>query len=291
MIRVDVKTKGKGLETKGEGRFAFKTAKELEEFVIGNHILFAKDILRQFQEKDLFPEDEKQFLTRVDSRIGAKEERVKAFGKIEYIPKLTSIVPVIKEAIRLVQDRSPRGRGYYARHNVLVYNGRIVAKGISDINVWLNQDRRYKNTDRFRILNIAPYSRKLERRGTKRGTAGKSKGITDTKTRKGKNRKGQDITLPNGAYILANRLLRNRFPAFKDNIKFSFIPVNPSTAKVWNSSAKSITNANGPAYTFKKNRQNGRAAGRPYLYASISITINPQAINLNSGFTESGDKL
>lgn len=291
MIEVKVSTRGKGLETTGASGYAFKTRQELEEWAIGNHILFAKSILKQFQAKDLFPDSESEYLTRVDSRLDRPEESVKLFGKIEYIPRLATIVPVVKEAVRLVTDRSPLRQGYFVKHNILIYNGKVVAKGFSGINAWLNAEREYQENDRFRILNIAPYSRKLERRGTKRGTAGKAKGITDTKGRKGKNRQGQSVVIPNGAFKLSERLLKNRFPAFKENIRFSFIPVEPILAKRFNSGAKSTSNSNGPAYTFKKNRVNGRGAGRPYLYASITITVNKQGLISNAGFTESGSRL
>lgn len=277
MIDVKVEVRGRGVTQTGSDKFSFNTAKDLEQWIKANHVTVAREILADFQNRDEFPK--KEYITLTDGVVDSPETNVKAFGKIEYATKIEDIVPVIREAMRLVVDRSPNSSGYYKINNVLFYNGTLVAKGVFQVNAWLAKDRDYKNTDKFRVVNLSPYARKLERLGTRTGTAGKRKGTTYSQRREGLNRSKQPTLIPNGAYKLSERVLRSRFPQLKNNIKFSFIPISPSKARQALLTYKDTT-----GHVFRKD-------GRPYLYPSISISIRPESFTLNSGFTEQAGNL
>lgn len=286
MIEFEIETKSKSGTVVGPKKFRLKTIQELEDFVIGNHILLEREFLKNEQSKGEFPSKKEDYITITDGSIGKHPDKVKLFGKTERITKLDSLIPVIRDAMRLVIERSATSTGYYQFHNVLVYNGKIVAKGLIGANQWLANPPEFKTTDKIRVMNISPYARKLERYGIKRGTAGKRKGLSNNKKREGKNKAGADVLFPNGAYVLAQRVLRNRYKSLKNNIRFSFIPLDPSIARQWNSGGKDTT-----GYVFKKGTRSGAGVGRPYLYPSISITIAPESFTQNAGFTESGGNL
>ena len=278
MIDVKVRVTGRGTEQTGAENFTFKTAKDLEEWIIANHVTVAREIRKELQTRGEFPE--KEYITLTDGVIDNPDRNVKAFGKIEYATKIQDIVPVIKTAMRLVIERSPTKTGYYQTNNVLFFNGVLVAKGYFQTLSWLSKDRDYKPTDNFRIVNLSPYARKLEVLGFRRGSSGENNGRTYQKgKRQGLNKQKRKISLPNGAYILSQRVLRSRYPQLKNNIRFSFIPIAPSTARTALLTYKDTT-----GHVFKE-------SGRPYLYPSIYISIRPESFTLNSGFTESAGKL
>lgn len=277
MIDVEVKVKGRGITQTGATNFSFNTAKEIEQWVISNHIVVSKEILTDFQNRDEFPK--REYITLTDGVIDLPETNVKAFGKIEYATKLQDITPVVLAAMRLVTERSPTSTGYYQANNVLFFNGNIVAKGLFQVNSWLAKDRQYKNTDTFRVVNLSPYARKLERNGIRRGSSGRRNGITYGQRKEGLNRKKKKTLLPNGAYLLSSRVLKSRFPQLKNNIRFSFIPLAPSIARQAPLHGRDTT-----GHVF-------RGDGRPYLYPSIYISIRAESFTLNSGFTEQAGNL
>lgn len=277
MIDVQVKITGRGAKQEGLTNFSFNTSKELEEWVVSNHVTVAREILKDFQARGEFPKQE--FLTITDGVVDNPDLNVKPFGKIEYATKLENITDAVRDAFRLVVERSPLKTGYYQINNVLFYNGKLVAKGLFQVNAWLAKDRDYKNTDRFRIVNLSPYARKLERLGYRRGTSGQDVGQIKRVSRKGLTRSGRKTLLPNGAYMLAHRVAKSRYPQLKNNIRFSFIPIDPNVARQALAVGRDTT-----GYKFAKN-------GRPYLYPSISISIRPESFTFNSGFTEQASKL
>ena len=280
MLALDVSYTSKGRTITGPDQIAAKTIEELFDWVQGNTVLLAKDFLEQEQKESDFPK--KEYLTLVDGKIGAKEESVKVFGKIEYVTKLENVTDVVIDILKFVNERSPTRSGYYTSRHVLMYNGKVVARGAFNGISWLKAPRDYKDTDKFRVINLSPYARKLERFGKKKGTQGSKKGRKNDKERLGKSKSGNDVRAPNGAYWLAKNTARRRYPQLKNNIKFSFIPVAPNIAAGQNSKTFSPND-----YKFKT----GRGKGRSYLYPSITVTIAPSSFTSNAGFTESGGKL
>jgi len=280
MLEFDISYSNGRKKVKGVDKVFFNTAKDMLEFVQQNLVVIAKEFLAKEQKDGEFPK--KDYVTITDGKLNRQEELVRPLGKIEYVSKLDDITQVVLGVMRLVVERSPTRSGYYQSTNILLYNGKVVAKGIFETNAWLKVDRDYKPSDRFRIVNLAPYARKLERLGIKRGTRGKSSGMTSGKSRTGKSKKGAKILAPNGAYWLAKNTARRKFPQLKDNIKFSFIPVSPSIASSQNTKSFSPN-------SFKFST--GQGKGRSYLYPSISITINVNSFSENSGFTEDGGRL
>ena len=280
MLDFDISYSSKSAKVSGPERVSTKTVEELFEFIQGNLVLTAKEFLKKEQEKNGFPK--KEFLTIVDGKIGADELTVKPLGKIEYVTKLEDISAVVIDVFKLIAERTAVRTGYYSSMHVLMYNGSVVAKGYSNARAWLSSGKQFKPTDRFRIINLAPYARKIERLGIKRGTRGQDKGKNTKSYRTTKNKLGAKVRAPNGAYWLARAAARRRFPQLKNNIKFSFVPISPSVASRQNPKTFSPND-----YKFKT----GKGKGRPYLYPSISISINPGSFTSSSGFTESGDKL
>jgi hypothetical protein len=280
MLALEINYSSRKTKVTGPDRVAFQTNKELLEFVQQNLVAVARDFLKEEQDKNEFPK--KEFLTLVDNKLNAKDITVKPLGKIEYVTKIESISEIVVGVMRLVVERSPTVSGYYQSTNVLFYNGKVVAKGIVETNNWFKVDREFKSTDKFRIVNLSPYARKLERLGVKRGTRGKAVGQNNSTSRTTKNKKGKKVLAPNGAYWLAKNAARRKYKQLKNNINFSFIPILPSVAKSQNT--KSFNSSD---FTFRT----GKGRGRDYLYPSISITIEPSSFTQSSGFTEDGAKL
>lgn len=268
----------KGVEVFGADKVATKSVEELLEYTQTLLIDVSKQFLRQEISNGTFPNE---YITIVDNRVGKKEETVRPLGKIEYVTKVGDVALAIKDIFKFVAERSPIRSGYFSSMHVLLFNGKVVAKGYSNAAAWLDQDRNYKNSDKFRIINLSPYARKLERLGIRRGTRGKSKGQIERKYRKTRTRSGLATRAPNGTYWLAKNAARRLYPQLKQNIRFSFIPVSPSLAS--NQNIKNFKTD----YRFKT----GRGRGRPYLYPSITIVLNQSSFSSNAAFTEIGDTL
>ncbi len=282
MIELEVSYKGAGgkITTGDPRKVTAKTVKELLEYSQTLLIATAKDFLRQEIAQGTFPEE---YITIVDNRVGKREETVKPLGKIEYVTKIGDVRAVILDIFKMVSERTAIKSGYYSSMHILMYNGQVVAKGYRNAFAWINnQSREYRSTDKFRIINLAPYARKLERLGIRRGTRGQDKGKITRKYRTTRTKRGNTTRAPNGAYWLARGAARRQYPQLKNNIKFSFIPVSPSIAK-----GQNLKSFSGSDFTFKT----GKGKGRPYLYPSITISLTPTAFSSNAGFTERGDNL
>ena len=280
MLEFDISYSSRSAKVTGPDRVAFRTNKEILDFTQQLLVSTARDFLKEQQNKNDFP---KEYLTLVDGKLGAGELTVKPLGEIVYTTKLEDIATVIIDIFGMILDKTPLKTGYYSSMHVLLYNGNVVARGYSSAKNWLKQDRKYKDTDKFRIINLSPYARKLERLGIRRGKSG-GLGI-DRKYRKGKNKKtGNAVRLPNGVYWLAARTAKKTFLQLKGRIRFSFIPVSPTIASGQNTKTFSPN-----SFKFETGAEGKK--GRPYLYPSITITINPGSFTSNAGFTESGGNL
>ena len=280
MLDFEISYSSRKTKVTGPSKVATATVEEFFEFVQGNLVLVAKELLKQEQDAGRFPKEE--YITIVDNKVNGKEENVKPLGKIEYVSKLEDISEVIIDIFKFVDERSPTRSGYYKSMNILMYNGKVVAKGTAEVISFFNTPRDFTGSDRFRIINLAPYARKLENLGIKKGTRGKTVGKNYKSYRTKRNSKGNRVRVPNGAYWLAKNTARRTYPQLKNNIKFSYIPVSSNIAKTQNT--RSFT-----PNSFKF--ATGKGKGRPYLYPSITITVNPSSFTESSGFTESGNKL
>lgn len=277
MLDFEISYKGsRGIEVFGPENVKVKTVEDLLRYTKLVLIDTAKEFLKENISKGDFPNE---YITIVDNRVGSREESVKSLGKIEYVTKIGDVALAIKTIFKLISERTPIRSGYYSSMHILMFNGTVVAKGYANAISWLSAERTYKNTDYFRIINLAPYARKIERLGVRRNSRGKEKGKISRSYRKGQTTKGVSTRLPNGAYWLARGAARRQFPQLKNNIRFSFIPISPSLA-----SSQNNKNFN-TDYTFKT----GKGRGRPYLYPSITIYINPSSFSSDAGIIGSGE--
>tara|TARA_R110000787_G_scaffold5686_9_gene20557 strand:- start:234 stop:1049 length:816 start_codon:yes stop_codon:yes gene_type:complete len=271
MLKFDIEYKTKGAKVTTANAFETKSIADLVQYVkevtVAGARVFREDAVKKYG----FPE--KDYLTLVDSKLGAPDTSVKPFGKIEYITKIESIAEVVVGVMELVIAKSPKRTGYYHSMNVLMYNGKIVANSLTAARVFF-KDRIFKDSDKFRIINLSPYARKLERLGINSGKRGKYRST--------KNKSGTRVRAPSGVYWISKNEAKRKFQGLKNNIKFSFIPVSPSVALSAN--RKTFTPNE---YVFKKSSQKGR----PYLYPSITITLAPSSFSSNAGFTEGSGSL
>lgn len=279
MIELEVTGKSRNIRTEGIDR-SFKLVEEDIPVVLrGQLISVARQLLITEQRAGNFPKTE--YVTLVDNKLNSNERAVKPFGIIEYKTKLQALTPVLLFAMQAIFQRSPERTGAYSANHVLFKNNVFVAKGFSNIISYINSDTQADPGDIYRFVNVTPYARKLERQRTTKQTRGKYKGQNRTKGVNKRLVKGKIATIPAGAYVLANRAIRRKFKELKNNIRFSFIPIDPGTARRLDSSGRDTT-----GYVFAKSRANGRGAGRPYLYPSITITAAKNAVSFNRGFTE-----
>jgi hypothetical protein len=271
MLKFDIEYSSSGKTVKDPNQIAVRTIADLVKYIKTVHVSGARAFREQAVRKYGFPE--KDFLTLVDGKLGASDLTVKPLGKIEYITKIESISEVVLGVMELIINKSPKRTGYYGSMNVLMYNGKIVASNLTGAKFFF-KNRIFKDSDKFRIINLSPYARKIERLGITSGKRGKY--------RSKKNKSGTKVRAPSGTYWQSKNEAKRKFQGLKNNIKFSFIPVPASVALSANRKTFSPNN-----FVFNKAREKGR----PYLYPSISITINPNSFVANGGFTEGGGQL
>ena len=226
------------------------TLHDLLKFTKNALILISSDALREEQGKgfDKFP------LRLVDSSPSKEVADVNPLGKIQYIAR-QNLREVILYAYQAVWERSPVGKkSEYINSNVVTYNGRQVANNMDSLTRWLNSQT-FNDKDKIRIVNTAPYARKLELLGVRRGVPS-SQGIKwgkPSRNSKGiKNSAGQ-VRQPNGAYTLATKAVKAKWGrnAF---IKYELLL----------GTTIGLTGVG-------RVRKTGKDIGRPYVYPSILI--------------------
>lgn len=216
-------------------------------------IITADEVLKDEQSQgfDDFP------VMLVDGRRSKNVLQVSPLGQIEFVSR-QNFGDILIEAYEGLLDRSKVLTGRYKASHYVFLNGIQVATDLASLLSWLKTEPEFKNNDTLRIVNIQPYARRLERLGVtaqrthvKREDTGRRKGI----------KTGKFINLPNGAYQLTTRSIKAKY---KQNaiIKFSFLP----------GTSLGLTG------TFKKGRAGKNSAGRPYLYPSITFTIQERGI-------------
>lgn len=277
MIALDVTYEGRKINIQGGTRLSAEYEKDVVDLLRGQLVLVAKQFLKTEQDAKDFPKND--YITLVDNKLNSNERDVKPFGIIEYKTKLEDLKPVLIFAARAIFNRSPLRTGAYQDNNVLFKNNKGVAAGYLDIVSYINKETDFKPTDVFRFVNVSPYARKLERYRITRDSKGNSRvgGL------KQKNVKNKIVTVPSGTYVLSTRSIKRKFKALKNNIRFSFIPIHPSTVRTLDVSGKDTT-----GYVFA-NANNDSGKGRPYLYPSLTISATAEAVTFNRGFTESSN--
>jgi len=280
VIAFDISYQGRNIKVGGGARISAQYQEDVVDILRGQLVLVSRQFLKTEQNAGDFPK--RDFITLVDNKVNANEAAVKPFGMVEYQTKLETLQPVLLFAMQKIVERSPERTGAYLANHVLFKNNIFVAKGFSNIISFINSDTDLKPTDIYRFVNVTPYARKLERYRITKQTQGKNKGKNITKGLNQKLVKNQLTTIPAGAYVLSTRAIKRKFKALKNNIRFSFIPISPGTVRQLDTSNSDTT-----GYVFSENRNQGSAAGRPYLYPSLTVTASASSISFNRGFTES----
>lgn len=249
-----------------------QTLKDMAKTFKENHIIIAREVLREEQAKGF----DKNPRVRIDNKFDRPLGVLKPFGKVEYFAKVDvsfALINIYEE----LERRSPVVTGTYRRGNVLLYNNVVVGDSLSQVKRFLlslSKGKGFSENDIFLFVNVRPYARKLEYLGIRRGVSGKSKGRNFSGGSKSRKRRSDGIRLkvPNGTYFLTHRLARRKFKQLAKSIKFSFIPGNNSLF--------SVSSSGGLRTTFAGGRKG--AAGRPYLYPSIKITLSGKGITSGS---------
>jgi hypothetical protein len=233
-----------------------------QDFVAG-HVEIAREVLREEQKRG-FPTKP---LTVVDKVANKEEILVKPFGEIAYFARLTPTEALLGIYENILK-RSIIDTGYYKSQNVVIVDGKVVATSRSMLLTWLkSSDSNIGAGSQVIFVNTAPYARKLERRGARRGAGGQ-------KTRRSRKQKsrftGKLVTAPNGAYFLAYRASKRLLPPpLRAFSAFRFIPGNLLGDAIPPSTFRRV---------FAETRRNGGGAGRPYLYPAIVIRLDAAGI-------------
>jgi hypothetical protein len=222
------------------------TLKELIEVVRVTQVRVTQDVLEEELSRG-FPKD---YVEITDGRKGKPFQAVKPFGRINILAKET-----VSEFVRIMFEQviqlSKVVTGQYIQSHVLLYNGKGVATSLSQAIQWA-ENIELKTGDVIRLLNTAPYARRLELLGvTSRGYNRKT---GKSKDKKRANR-GIIVRKPNGAYRQAYRKIRNRFKG-SGKLQFKFVP------------GGEIGGLTGGGRRTFKPKVKGQQ-GRPYLYPSL----------------------
>jgi hypothetical protein len=225
-----------------------QTFQDLIDFVRGAQIAIARDVLNEELNRG-FPKD---YITIVDGRVGLNEEAVKPFGRIEYAARL-QITEVVDQMWETVLRLSKVVTGEYIGSHVMTYNGNTIARTPSEARVWAKAVS-VKNGDRIRMVNTAPYARRLELLGVTAFSTRRKSGKSSNKKRR---KAGIIVRKPNGTYyqsfLSLNRLVSKGVGKFKyENVSGGEIGI---TGKGREFSTQS------------------RGNNRPYVYPSILFKV------------------
>ncbi len=279
MFEFEVKYKGRNVKATGPNRLAVQYEKDVIPALKLQLVDTAVQFLDDEQKSGEFPK--KDFLKLVDGSLEKRLIDVKPFGQITFKTKLEDLRPVLLQTVQAIAERSPERRGAYANNNVLFRNNVFVAKGFSNMIDYITRIDDFKPNDIFRFINVSPYARKLEALRVTKFTTGKNKGLNRGSNRVEREVKGNLVTVPAGTYVLSARAISRKFKELKKNVRFSYIPISPSTVRQLDTSGKDTT-----GYVFSPNTNKKGKAGRPYLYPSLTITANKETVGFNRGFTE-----
>lgn len=247
-MTVEVKENGRKSPTwKLEGDlWGSMTLHDLMNMTKNALIIISSDALKEEQAKGF----DRNPLRLVDGNHKKDIQDVNPFGKIQYVAR-QDIKEIVEYAYKAVFDRSPILTGEYISSNVVTYNGRQVANSPASLHKWI-EGQNFNDKDKIRIVNTAPYARKLELEGV-RSDSTRVKWGKGSKYSKGrKNGLGQ-VRTPNGAYTLAAKAVTAKYGrnAF---IKFELM-------------SGSTIGLVGPGRV----RKTGKDINKPYVYPSILI--------------------
>lgn len=220
---------------------------DLLEFLRASLIITADTVLKEEQALGF----DKTPVVAVDGKVGKDVNKVNPFGTID-ITARADMGDILIETYTALLQRSPVLTGRYKSANFVFWNGKQVATDMPSLQAWLNTDPQFDDKDLIRFVNVEPYARKLERLGV---TGQRTQTRTVRASKKGVARGITRVAAPNGDYFLTARAIRAKYKR-NSTIAFSFI----SGAAL------------GISGTFQQKRAG--KPGRPYLYPTITISVN-----------------
>lgn len=215
-------------------------------------IAVARDALKDEQSRGF----DQTPVVKVDNKFNAPIESVNPFGQIEFIAR-ASVKELLLFSYESIIGRSRVATGRYLKSNIVSFNGEEIARDMKEFQSWLENKKSFKDTDRIRFVNIAPYANKLELDGLAKGSA--SPKSRQVKPRGGGNK--VTVRKPNGTYSLALRAIRNKY---KSNSLIKYELVLGSELGLTSPERGSGVG---------RIRQTGRSKGRTYVYPSILIYL------------------
>jgi len=246
------------VKEKGRRRPEYTLKSDLNgEVSLKDYIQFCKDVLVSVATDALKEELDKGFAKDFSTFVDRKRkpvENVLPFGRIEFVAPQASF-KIFTDTYAALVERSKRVTGRYVESHQVMVNKKIVATNEAQFKTWLNSGVELKTTDKVMFVNVAPYARKLERKGITK-TSGKVPTERRVKSKDKLQRSGPTIAAPNGVYYLTTKAMKRKY---KNNlgIRFTFMPGSEI-----NLSKK-----------FAKERTPG-SKSRTYLYPAIIFSFN-----------------
>jgi len=239
------------------------TVRDFKTFIQRATWGIAEETLKEEQAKG-FDKDPR---VRTDNKWGKEPRDVKFMGKIEYFSR-QSIREALLEAYEMILKRSPVRSGQYLMSHYVYYNHKKIAESKGELYTWLKaNEENVKDGDLVRIVNVTPYAARIEIRGGRRGTAGKTKG---------KNVNPGKKAFGSGAYALAARAINSKYKA-QGRVKFQMIP--NGHAGVYVEASSHFRNSYIPDSSRRgvaKNKKK-RFSG-PYVYPTVTFQISGEGI-------------
>jgi hypothetical protein len=198
---------------------------------------------------------DKNPVVAVDGKIGVPATAVQPFGTID-ITARQDMRAIIMETYQGILDRSPVDTGRYKGSNVVLWNSKVVAENMAELQAWLSTNPKFEDKDFINFINSQPYARKLERQGI---TIQRRKERTVKSRDRRRAARGIRMLAPNGVYFLTWRQIRAKYKR-NSIIRFTFI-----SGATLGLSGRFTANA--------RERQKGMTHGRHYLYPSIVISV------------------
>ena len=234
------------------------------------HIIVAKEVLREEQQKGFTKEPRK----RIDNKFDTVETKVLPFGKIEYFAKITALEGLL-EAYDIIEKRVIKGAtGNLSNSNYVIVNGKLAAKSRQQFKAYLvaNSTKIVDGT-LIKFVNVAPYARKLELQGYRANNRGRTQYTKRTSKSK---LTGNITSAPNGAYWLSFRAIRRsaKTKQLAEFVRFQFIHGGALSGIIPNDSFRRSYSPNGA---------NRASAGRAYSYPAIVLEVTDKGLATANG--------
>lgn len=247
----------------GDGQWSEDSVENMREFISDLTARISLEVLHEAQRTDGFTKKPKVI---VDGRLGVSPYAVKPFGKIIYAGDLNAAM-TIAEMYLMIEKRSPVRTGQYLDANYVFINGRLVATNLGSLNIYLLTAKISKG-DRIRFVNVTPYASRLEYKGVRRSTTGKSAGqnvSAGSATRKGAS--GGVVKRPNGVYEVSYRAISRKYKKHFQSMTKGFMKNGTNGVTITSS---------GPFRTTYHPR-NKKYSGS-YVYPYIALVVGDQGL-------------